>query len=45
MVPLLIDTHTDSPAARTILQDLFQTPADIIPESEQQRLRVRLHRT
>ena len=44
MVPLLLDEHTDSPAARTILQALFRTPADIIPEPEQRRLRVRVHR-
>ena len=44
MVPLLLDRHTDSSAARTILQALFRTPADIIPEPEQHRLRVCLHR-
>jgi len=43
MIPMLIDKHTDSPQARTILQTLFQTPADIIPETENKRLRIRLH--
>jgi hypothetical protein len=45
MVPLLLDEHTDSPAARTILQDLFRAAADIVPEPEQQRLRVCVHRS
>ena len=45
MVPLLTDEHTDSPAARVILQGLFRTSADIIPEPENRRLRVRLHRS
>jgi hypothetical protein len=44
MVPLLTDEYTDSPAARTILQALFRTAADIIPEPDQKRLRVRVHR-
>ncbi|MGB3564214.1 MAG: putative transposase [Thermoanaerobaculia bacterium] len=43
MVPLLTDQHTDSPAARTILQALFRTAADIIPEPDQKRLRVLVH--
>jgi len=43
MVPLLTDPHTDSPAARTILQALFRTAADIIPEPDRKRLRVRVH--
>jgi hypothetical protein len=45
MVPLLLDEHTDSPAARTILQDLFRSAADIVPEPDQQRLRVCVHRS
>ncbi len=44
MVPLLLDEHTDSPAARTILQDLFRSPADVLPEPDQQCLRVCVHR-
>jgi transposase len=43
MVPLLIDQHTDSPAARSILQALFRTPADLIPEPRKKRLRVLVH--
>lgn len=43
MVPLLTDQHTDSPAARTILQTLFRTSADILPEHDQKRLRVLVH--
>ena len=45
MVPLLLDPHTDPPAARAILQDLFRTTADILPESDRQLLRVRVHRS
>jgi len=45
MVPWLTDEHTDSPAARTILQGLFKTSADILPEPEHNRLRIRLHRS
>lgn len=45
MVPLLLDKHTDSPAARTLLLDLFRSTADIVPEPEQQRLRVCVHRS
>ncbi len=44
MIPLLLDRQTDSAAARILLQTLFQTPADIIPEPEKKRLRIRLHR-
>lgn len=43
MVPLLLDPHTDQPAARAILQDLFRTAADILPDP--QILRVRIHRS
>jgi hypothetical protein len=45
MVPLLLDPHTDQPAARTILQDLFRTTADILPEPDRHILRVRVHRS
>jgi len=43
MASLLTDQHTDSSAARTILQDLFRSAADLLPEPAQQRLRVRVH--
>jgi hypothetical protein len=45
MVPLLLDEHTDSPAARTILQNLFRSAADVVPEPDQHRLRVCVHRS
>ncbi len=45
MLPWLTDEHTDSAAARTILQGLFKTSADILPEPEHKRLRIRLHRS
>ena len=45
MVPLLLDPYTDQPAARAILQDLFRTAADILPEPERHILRVRVHRS
>ena len=45
MVPWLLDEHTDSPAARTLLQGLFCSAADIVPEPEHQRLRVCVHRS
>jgi len=43
MIPLLLDEHTDSAAARTILPDLFRSAADILPEPECKRLRVCVH--
>ena len=45
MIPLLRDAHTDAPAARTILQDLFRATADIAPDPEHKRLRVSVHRS
>ncbi len=45
MIPLLRDAHTDPPAARTLLQDLFRAGADITPEPEHDRLRVSVHRS
>jgi hypothetical protein len=45
MVPLLRDEHTDAPAARAMLQALFRSSGDILPEPEHNRLRIRLHRT
>ncbi len=44
MVGLLIGPGVDSAAARQLLQDLFVTEADILPEPENQLLRVRIHR-
>jgi len=45
MVPLLLDPHTDQPAARALLQDLFCSSADILPEPDRRILRVRVHRS
>jgi len=45
MVPLLRDAHTDAPAARTLLQDLFRASADIAPDPGRKRLRVSVHRS
>ena len=44
MVPLLMNETVDSSQARTILQTLFVTEADILPDPEHGRLRVRVHR-
>jgi len=43
MTGLLIDQTVDSAAARRLLQDLFVTDADILPEPEKNLLRVRVH--
>jgi len=43
MSGLLIDQTVDSAAARRLLQDLFVTDADILPEPEKNLLRVRVH--
>jgi hypothetical protein len=43
MTGLLIDETVDSAAARRLLQDLFITDADILPDPENNRLRVRVH--
>jgi hypothetical protein len=45
MVPFLLDPHTDPPAAKVILQDLFSTAADIFPNPERHLLRIRVHRS
>ena len=45
MVAMLLDPLTDQPAARAILQDLFRTAADILPEPDRHILRVRIHRS
>ena len=43
MVGLLTGPTVDSAAARALLQDLFVTEADILPEPEKQLLRIRVH--
>ena len=43
MVGLLTAPTVDSAAARGLLQDLFVTEADILPEPEKQLLRIRVH--
>ncbi len=43
MVGLLTGPAVDSATARTLLQDLFVTEADLLPEPENQLLRIRLH--
>jgi transposase len=43
MAGLLTGPALDSAAARRLLQDLFITEADILPEPDNQRLRIRVH--
>ena len=43
MAGLLTGPALDSAAARRLLQDLFVTEADILPEPENQLLRIRVH--
>jgi len=43
MAGLLVDDKVDMPAARTLLQDLYKTEADILPEPDKGRLRLRIH--
>ncbi|HBZ55760.1 MAG TPA: hypothetical protein DEO88_10165 [Syntrophobacteraceae bacterium] len=43
MVRLLVGPTVDSAAARSLLQDLFVTEADILPDPEHKRLQVRIH--
>jgi hypothetical protein len=43
MAGLLIDATVDLPAARGLLQELFVTEADIIPEPDAGLLRIRIH--
>lgn len=43
MVNLITGPEVDSPAARRLLQDLFITEADILPDSRSKELRVRVH--
>ncbi len=43
MADLLIDDTVDMPAARTLLQGLYNTEADILPDEKNSRLRIRVH--
>jgi len=43
MAGILISPAVDLPAARRLLQDLFGTEADILPEPEAGLLRIRIH--
>lgn len=43
MTSLLMNQTVDSAAARRLLQDLFVTDADILPDPENNRLRIRVH--
>ncbi len=43
MVGLLTSPTVDSPDARSLLQNLFQTEADVLPDLENQKLNIRLH--
>jgi len=43
MVGLITGPTVDSPAARRLLQDLFVTEADILPDPENKKLNIRVH--
>ncbi len=43
MANLLVSDTVDIPAARTLLQDLYLSEADIFPEKKSNRLRIRVH--
>jgi hypothetical protein len=43
MVGLITGPTVDSPAARRLLQDLFVTEADILPDPENKQLNIRVH--
>jgi hypothetical protein len=43
MAGMLLGPTVDTPAARRLLQDLFITEADILPDSENKLLRVKVH--
>jgi hypothetical protein len=45
MVPLLMSETLDSSEARAVLQTLFVTEADILPDPQHDRLIVRVHRS
>ncbi len=43
MADLLVDDTVDMSTARTLLQGLYNTEADILPDEENSRLRIRVH--
>jgi len=43
MVELITGPTVDSPAARRLLQDLFVTESDILPDPENKQLNIRVH--
>jgi prepilin-type processing-associated H-X9-DG protein len=43
MAGMLLGPTTDTPAARQLLQDLFVSEADIIPDTVNKKLRVKVH--
>jgi len=43
MAGMLLGSTTDTAAARQLLQDLFVSEADIIPDTENKQLRVKVH--
>lgn len=45
MVELVKSPVLDSTAGRRLMQDLFDSQADILPETASQRLRIRVHRS
>ncbi len=45
MVGLVTDATVDSTAGRCLMQDLFDSQADILPDTARQRLTIRVHRS
>lgn len=45
MVGLVTDATLDSTAGRRLMQDLFDSQADILPDTTKQQLRIRVHRS
>ena len=43
MIGLITSPTVDSPKARRLLQDLFVTEADILPDPENKKLKIRVH--
>jgi hypothetical protein len=43
MAGMLLGPTVDTPAARQLLQDLFVSEADILPDTENKKLRVKVH--
>ena len=43
MAGLLVGKTIDMPDARTLLQDLYTTEADILPDPDKSRLHIRTH--